>query len=238
MRVLLIEDNSDLADSITEQLVGHYSIDGASTAKSGLYLAQLTPYDLIILDLGLPDIHGTKLCTVLRTEEITTPILVLTAEFELDAKVEALDAGADDYLTKPFQFAELEARMRCLIRRGPCLISGVCLTFRDLTLNTAARTLSCKDEHIYLKRKEFDILEVFLRNPGLVVSRGMLLEHVWNGDVNELTNSIDVHVGRLRKRLHQILGVNVIQTIYGFGYRLDDSPSINIDHLILSEEVI
>ena len=229
MRLLLIEDDKDLATSITEQVGTRFALDWAETGKCGFYMAQTISYDLIILDLGLPDITGLELCIKLRADEIRTPILVLTADFKLDSKVIALDSGADDYMTKPFQFAELQARIRSLIRRGSSLILSAKLSFGELSMDTASRIIHYQGEQFYLKRKEFDILEVFLRNTDTIVSRSMLLERVWNGDTNDLSNSVDVHVGRLRKRMQQILGRQIITTIYGFGYRLDSSPFLSID---------
>ena len=236
MRLLLIEDDADLANTIAAQLRGSYALDIALTGKEGFFLACTTPYDVLILDLGLPDIGGLELCAKLRTDEVAAPILILTAAFDLTSKVAALDAGADDYLTKPFETAELQARIRSLIRRGPCLQQCATIQFAELVMNTASRTVSVRDVQFYLKRKEFDILEMFFRNQERIVTRAMLLEHVWDGDANDLTNSVDVHIGRLRKRIRQILGRDIIRTVYGFGYRLSAAPSFGTDPFALLEE--
>ena len=220
MRLLIIEDSLDLLASLTEALGEHYAVDGTSTGKEAIYFAGINSYDLIIMDIGLPDTDGITVCRTLREQGIKTPILMLTGRSALEDKVAALDIGADDYLTKPFQFPELLARLRALLRRPMQEESGTVLTFGNLQLDLVTRTVYRSGKKIDLRRKELDLLELLMRNQGKVVTRTVILEHVWSSDVNSFTNAIDVHIKHLRDQIDKPYNSHLVQTVYGAGYRL------------------
>ncbi len=178
MRILIIEDERSIAEIVSRRLKEHYIVDTAATGRHGAHLAQVCQYDLIVLDLHLPDMSGLEICHLIRNEQIKAPILVLTAHDEPAQKVTLLDAGADDYLTKPFHYNELTARIRALLRRPNEAILNNTLSFHDLTLHLLDRQASWNGQIIKLRRKEFDLLEYLLRNKGQVLSREMILEHV------------------------------------------------------------
>lgn len=221
MRILIIEDDTSIATAIKQRFKGTYVVDSAATGERGLHLAEVCDYDLILLDLGLPDTHGTDLCKKLRSHQIDTPILILTAESDTRDKVSALDAGADDYLTKPFNFSELAARIRALLRRTSDLTRNNLLTAEDLTLDPVRRLVIRGDQVIRLRRKEFNILEYLLRNKGKVIKRQMILEHAWDDDSKSLSNIVDVHVKYLRDRIDKPFERPLIRTIHGIGYKID-----------------
>jgi len=225
MRLLVIEDNKELLLTLKEELRVHYSVDVASTATEGRYLAQVNTYDAIVLDVGLPDGDGISLCKTLRAGGLRVPILMLTGHAALEDKVQALDTGADDYLTKPFQLPELLARLRALLRRPITQTQNSLLTFGNLQLDISSRTVQRGGVVIELRRKELDLLELLMRNQGKVITRSMILEHIWNSDVNAFTNAIDVHIKHLRDQIDKPFGSHLIQTVYGAGYRLG-SPKL------------
>jgi DNA-binding response OmpR family regulator len=225
MRLLLIEDDEDFAATVSERLRCTYAVDVAHTASRGRYLAEITTYDLIVLDINLPDYPGTEVCSGLRQAHVLTPILILTAETDLCTVVGLLDGGADDFLSKPFDFPELEARLRALLRRGSQMTTPSQIGFGGLWMDIVQRTAGYADTPLPLRRKEFDILELLVRNQDAVVSRSAMLEHAWDANANDMTNSIDVHVGRLRRIVHNAMGRSVIQTIHGFGWRMSETAA-------------
>jgi len=227
MRLLVVEDNADLLLTLKDELRTHYSVDTAGTALEGRYLAQVNSYDLIILDVGLPDGDGVTLCKTLRAGGLRVPILILTGQTDVEAKVRALDIGADDYLTKPFQLPELFARLRALLRRPVTQSQNSVLTFGNLALDISTRTLQREGKIIELRRKELDLLELLMRNQGKVITRSMILEHIWNSDVNAFTNAIDVHIKHLRDQIDKPFGSHLIQTVYGAGYRLGSAKPLS-----------
>jgi len=225
MRLLLIEDNPKMAGFIrqgfTEQ--GHI-VDGAELGRDGEELGASKAYDLIILDIMLPDVDGVQVCRNLRRRGVTTPILMLTALSATGDKVAGLDAGADDYLTKPFEFAELVARVRALMRRGQAAEAAQ-LRFGDVEMDLLGRKVTRSGRRIKLTTKEFALLEYFLRNPEKVLSRISIGEHVWDMNFDPESNVIDVYVSTLRRKLDIAGTAPIIHTIIGAGYILSaDRP--------------
>ena len=190
MKLLFVEDDKELAVTLREVLEDDYVIDVAFSGKEAEYMIQEFEYDVIILDLGLPDIDGLKLCETIRENGITAPILMLTGDYETKRKIAALDSGADDYLTKPFNFYELRARLRALLRRQSKNVHSSVLTVADLTLDLTKRTVKRGAMDIKLHRKEFQILEYFMHNRGKIITRSMILEHVWNSETESVTNVV------------------------------------------------
>lgn len=225
MRILLVEDEQRLARLIRRGLVEEgYAVDLANCGAEALERVQFAEFDAIILDVMLPDIDGFNVCRTLRAREIQTPILMLTARGTVEDRVAGLDAGADDYLTKPFAFAELKARLRALARRAPETTTPV-LSVGDLRLDPAAHQVWRGEQEIVLPNKEFRLLEYLMRNPNRVVTRTMIAEHVWDYEFLNATNVIDVHIRSLRRRVDDPYPVKRIQTVRGAGYKLrtDDS---------------
>lgn len=220
MRILVVEDEHRIASAIKRGLEQeNFAVDLAHDGEHGLDMAVSEEYDLIVLDLMLPKLDGIELCQRLRQEEIHTPILMLTAKSSLQDKVTGLDQGADDYLTKPFAFEELLARIRALLRRPPQHLQEP-LTYKNLTLDTSKLTASYQNKPLNLSKKEFAILEYLLRHLGKVVTKQELIAHVWNYDADVLENTVEVNIRNLRKKLGQ---PDPIRTVRGFGYQLGGS---------------
>lgn len=220
MRILIIDDEQNTSSFIRKELKPYYAVDVTSTGKSGAHLAEVTNYDLIILDLGLPDIDGIEVCKIIRRNKIKTPILMLTARDAIASRVEGLDSGGDDYLTKPFSFDELNARIRVLLRRESLTSESVILSYENIVMDIKKRIVKRGNTPIYLRRKEFDLLEYLLRNKGKVVTREMILEHVWQDDTNLFSNAVDVHIKYLRDKVDEPFSTALILTVHGVGYRL------------------
>jgi two-component system OmpR family response regulator len=220
MRVLVVEDEQRLADGIRSGLEAEgFAVDVVFDGTDGLWMAREHPYDTIVLDIMLPGMNGYRVCQTLRDEGVWTPILVLTAkEGEWD-EVEALDTGADDYLTKPFSHAVLVARLRALFRRGARERPTV-LAAGDLRLDPAARRAWRGPVEIELTTRELALLEYLLRRRGEVVSKRDILDHVWDEEFEGAPNIVEVYVGRLRNKLDRAFGRHAIETIRGSGYRL------------------
>ena len=222
MRILIAEDDPRLGPSLKKGLEdNHYAVDLVTDGEEALSLALAVAYNLIILDILLPRMDGFDVCRQLRNQKRLTPILFLTALSGVDHRVTGLDIGADDYLTKPFAFRELEARVRALLRReGPSKTAE--LHFMDLTLNTRTHEVKRGERPISLTSKEYSLLELLMSNPGLVLSRDMIAEHMWNIDAEHLSNVIDVYIRYLRRKLCENGEPDVISTIRGFGYQLKE----------------
>ena len=222
MRILIAEDDPHLGPSLKKGLEdNHYAVDLVSDGEEALSLALAVTYNLIILDILLPLMDGFEVCRQLRNQKRLTPILFLTALGGVDHRVTGLDIGADDYLTKPFAFRELEARVRALLRReGPSKTTE--LQFMDITLDTRTHEVKRGDRQISLTSKEYSLLELFMSNPSLVLSRDMIAEHMWNIDAELLSNVIDVYIRYLRRKLCENGEPDVITTIRGFGYQLKE----------------
>jgi two-component system OmpR family response regulator len=220
MRALVVEDELKMAALIQRGLVEEgYAADVARTGEEAVWMARATPYDAIVLDVMLPGQNGLEVCRLLRESGVWSPILMLTARDGVEDKVSGLDSGADDYLTKPFSFAELLARLRALTRRGPSERPAV-LEVGSLRLDPATRQAWRGDVEIDLSAKEFALLETFMRRPGDVLSRLDLLEHAWDYAYENKSNVVDVYVGYLRGKIDRPFGTNSLETVRGAGYRL------------------
>ncbi len=220
MRILLIEDNRQLNRSLKTSLEENgYAVDTAFDGEDGQYLAELTPYDAIILDIMLPKKDGLAVCHELRDKRINTPILMLTARDTVDDRVRGLDSGADDYLVKPFALNELRARLRALLRRESPDKANV-LAVDDLTLDPVTHRVTRAAQSIDLTAKEYALLEYFMRNPERLISREMAESHVWSYDYEGVSNVIDVYVRRLRRKIDDPFPTKLIETVRGAGYRL------------------
>jgi DNA-binding response OmpR family regulator len=219
MRVLIVEDNPKMAESIQRGLREHgFAADVSHSGFEGEDLAAIEPYDLVLLDLMLPDRDGVEVCRNLRRRCVKTPILMLTALSSTDDKVTGLDAGADDYLAKPFEFEELLARIRALLRRGEAS-QGRVLECDNLTLDLYTRRAVRGDVQIDLSNKEFALLEYLMRNPNRVLSRTQISEKVWDMNSDPSSNVIDVYVSALRKKLDRGFDNELFHTVKGAGYR-------------------
>ena len=220
MRILVIEDEKELCDSIKAGLIlDGYEVDACYNGLDGEEMATVETYDLILLDLTLPDMDGMEILQSVRSQNALVPILILSARVQTEDKVEGLDRGANDYLTKPFDFSELEARIRSLTRRK-FVQKSIYLSFDGLELDTKSRRLHYNGEEIFLTKKEMGILEYLLLNQERVVSQEEIIEHVWNNEVNEFSNSIRVHISALRKKLREKMGHDPIVNKVGQGYIL------------------
>ena len=225
MRVLIVEDELKMASLVRRGLTeeGH-AADVASTGDDALWMAEAHPYDAIVLDVMLPGRNGFETCRELRRAGIWVPVLMLTARDAVDDRVAGLDAGADDYLTKPFSFAELLARLRALVRRGSVERPTV-LVVGDLRLDPASRKVWRGEQEINLSPKEFALLEAFMRRPGQALSRLQLLEHAWDFAYENRSNVIDVYVRYLREKIDRPFGVRSLETVRGVGYRLREETA-------------
>jgi two-component system OmpR family response regulator len=220
MRILVVEDEKRIADFLTRGLQGAgYAVDAAPNGASALEFVHATDYDLIILDIMLPDIDGLKVLEKIRNRKVGPPVLILSARGAVDDRVKGLELGADDYLTKPFAFVELLARVRALLRRGQPTPER--LAAGDLTVDCIRRKVTRATETIELAPKEFGILEYMMRNKGRPLSRTMIVEHVWDMDYDGLTNIVDVYIRHLRSKIDDRFPVKLIQTVRGIGYMID-----------------
>lgn len=220
MRVMVVEDEIPLAKLIREGLMGQgLLVDVAVRGEDALWMATANPYDVICLDVNLPGIDGFETCRRLRADEIRVPILMLTARDAIDDRIQGLDTGADDYLVKPFDLGELLARLRALARRTP-IAAGSVLSVGDLTLDVATHRVARGDTQIELSVKELQILEVFMRRPGQVLSRLQILEGAWDTGYENRSNVIDVYVRYLREKIDRPFGCQTLETVRGAGYRL------------------
>ena len=221
MRVLLVEDDHALVAPLLDGLTAAgMAVDHARTAERAIEMLPLASYDVMVLDIGLPGIDGQTLTRQLRARNIALPILMLTARASVEDRVEGLDAGADDYLPKPFAFPELLARIRALTRRGEAVVPTV-LHVGEVELDPARFTVRRRGERIVLTTKEFAILEYLMRHTGELVTRSALLESCWDESYEGVSNLVDVHVSRLRRKL-DLVGNPVLQTIRGAGFILED----------------
>jgi two-component system OmpR family response regulator len=220
MRLLIVEDDVKMAALVRRGLAEEgAAVDVARTGEDALWMAAATPYDAVVLDVMLPGIDGFETCRRLRADGVWTPVLLLTARDAVEDRVAGLDGGADDYLTKPFSFAELSARLRALVRRGQ-KERPVVLEVGGLRLDPATRQAWRGDQQVDLSTKEFALLEAFMRRPGEVLSRLDLLEHGWDFGYENRSNVVDVYVRYLREKIDRPFGVESLETVRGAGYRL------------------
>ena len=224
MRILVVEDERRIADFILRGLSEHgYAVDVAGDGEEALHWPDVAEFDVIILDIMLPVRDGIDVCRTLRRRGMRTPILMLTARDAVEDRVRGLDSGADDYLVKPFAFAELLARVRALTRREPAA-TGTVLGVGDLILDTTTRDVSRDGKRVDLTTKEYALLEYLLRHPNQVLTRTMIAEHVWNYEFDNASNVIDVHVRNLRRKIDDPFETKLISTIRGAGYRISARP--------------
>jgi len=226
--ILLIEDNGSIISALKEALRNEYDLEHASTGRQGIYYADRAGYDVIILDLSLPDVPGLAVCQQLRERGCTTPILILSGETKVLTKISLLDAGANDYLTKPFSLGELKARLRVLSRQYSVL-EPRCLSYRlfDLALDSATHEVTRGGVVVPLRRKEFALLECLLIHAGHVVTREALTRHAWHGHDAPWTNTVDVHIKYLRDKIDRPFEHQLIKTVHGIGYRIQSpAPSV------------
>lgn len=222
MKILIVEDEHLIATSIKKGLEQeHYTVDVAFDGIDGYDLAASGDYDIILLDLMLPGLDGLSICQKLRSENIHTPILMLTAKSQLDDKVKGFDCGADDYLTKPFAFEELLARIRALGRRPQQSTSQI-LTVADLTIDTTNYQVRRGLKEISLSSKEYSLLECLVRHTGQILNKDQIIQHVWSYESDILPNTVEVYIRNLRQKIDKPFKKKLIQTIRGFGYKISE----------------
>ena len=223
MRILVVEDHAKVAQFIVKGLrEERYAVDHATTGTDGLSMARVEDYDAIILDVMLPGRNGFDVVAELRAKGVTTPVLMLTAKAQVEDRVQGLDAGADDYLVKPFAFAELLARLRALIRRHERDVPSP-LTVADLSLDPVSHEVSRAGQRVSLTSREYAVLEFLMRNRGRVVTRTSMIEHVWDMHFDSDTNLVDVYIRHLRAKLDDPYPLKLIHTVRGVGYTIKDA---------------
>lgn len=237
MRILLIEDEKGIAEFVMNGLCAErFAVDWAATYERGLLLAKVNPYDAGIFDIRLSNLptrvspfdearngdqNGIRILKEVRAKGKIFPIIMLSVTSDAQTKIDALNSGADDYLTKPFSMAELTARIHALLRREKKIAEQI-LTMADLAMNPRAHTVTRGGKHIVLNRKEFALLEYFMRNPGTMLTRSMILDHVWDMNVDPFTNTVDVHVRFLRGKIDDGHKKKLLKTVHGYGYKIEE----------------
>jgi two-component system OmpR family response regulator len=221
MRLLLVEDDRKIASFIVKGMKAEgYAVDHASDGQEGLHMAVTEPYDAAIIDVMLPKLDGLSLIERMRKEKVNTPVIILSAKGSVDDRVKGLQTGGDDYLPKPFAFSELLARVQALIRRAGGLSEPTRLTYGDLSMNLLTREVTRGARKIELQRLEFSLLEYLMRNAGRVVSKTMIMEHVWDYNFDPQTNVVESRICRLRDKIDRGFDKKLIQTVRGVGYAL------------------
>jgi len=223
MKLLLIEDNPRLAERIAYHLRQTYIVDIVESGEDALDRIQQIEYGVILLDLGLPGMSGLEVCKNMRRLKVNNPILVLTGNGEMATRVGLLDAGADDFVTKPFNTDELRARITAVGRRQMRTHIRSIITYRDLTMDIDQHAVSRLGVDITLRRKEFDILEYLVINKGRIMTRPMIMDHVWSAHTNSWTSTVDVHIKHLRDKIDRPFEDSYIKTAYGLGYKIDEA---------------
>ena len=230
MRILLVEDDSNLNNLLSKQLLSHnYMIDSCLNGADALFHISQTIYDIIILDRRLPDMEGIDILRKVRASNINTPVIFLTALSELNDKIDGFNAGADDYIVKPFHVEELIVRIKAVLRRPDTLQPDSIITYHDLSLNVSTHTLNCNNVSANLTKTEFQIMELFLKNPLKVFPRELLLSCVWGAYSEVEPNNVDNYVYFIRRHLKELKSGCKIQTVYGIGYKLsnDDNTTMH-----------
>lgn len=224
MRILIIEDEKEISNFLKRNFENDcFAVDVARDGQEGLEKALAQKYDCLILDNIMPKMTGKEVCKEIRKNGSDTPILMLSVKSETDTKVEILNAGADDYMTKPFAYEELLARMRALLRR-PKEMNGEIFEIDNLVIDTKKHQASRNNKKIYLTRKEYMLLSFLMRNKGAVLSRAMILENVWDSNADPFTNTIEAHIAALRRKIDKPGEKKLIHTLTGRGYKVDDRP--------------
>jgi two-component system, OmpR family, response regulator len=224
MRILLVEDDIKIASFINKGLkAAGYAVDQVLDGEKGLHMALTEPYDTAIIDIMLPKLDGLSLIEIMRKEKIRTPVITLSAKASIDDRVKGLQAGSDDYLTKPFAFSELLARVQALIRRANGLSEPTMLNASDLSMNLLTREVTRGGKSIELHPIEFSLLEYLMRNAGRVVSKTMIMEHVWDYNFDPQTNVVEARICRLRNKIDRDCDRRLIQTVRGVGYVLKEA---------------
>jgi two-component system OmpR family response regulator len=225
MRILLVEDDVKIASFVEKGLrAAGFAIDHALDGETGLHLALTEPYDAAIVDIMLPKLNGLSLIGEMRLKKINTPVIILSAKDSVDDRVKGLQTGSDDYLTKPFAFSELLARVQALIRRAGGLSEPTQLTVGDLSINLLTREVIREGRRIELQPIEFSLLEYLMRSVGRVVSKTMIMEHVWDYNFDPQTNVVEARISRLRDKIDRDFSKKLIHTIRGVGYVLRENP--------------
>lgn len=226
MRVLVVEDETSIRRHLEERLRGEgYAVDGAPDGEEGLYFATEYPIDVAVIDIGLPNLSGIELIQKLRARGLNYPVLILTARNRWQQKVEGLEAGADDYLTKPFHVEELLARVRALVRRAAGVATNT-VECGPILLNTSSQEVTVNGQRLELTAYEFRLLQYLMLNSGKVVAKAELIDHIYEEDADRDSNVIEVFVGRLRKKLDPNNKLNPIETLRGRGYRFTLQPKM------------
>jgi two-component system OmpR family response regulator len=221
MRILLVEDDTKIASFITKGFTSAgFAVDAAADGNEGMLLAQSCPYDAAVIDIMLPGLDGLSLIERLRARKINLPVIILSARRSIDDRVRGLQTGGDDYLTKPFAFSELLARVQALIRRAGGISDPTRLSVEDLTIDLLTREVFRKNRKLDLQPLEFSLLEYLMRNAGRVVSRTMIMEHVWNYNFDPQTNVVEARICRLRDKIDKGMEPRLIHTVRGVGYVL------------------
>lgn len=222
MKLLLVEDNQRLAERISYHLRKSYIVDIVESGEDALERVQQVEYGVILLDLGLPGMSGLEVCKNMRLLKVNNPILVLTGNTDITDRVDLLNAGADDYVTKPFNTEELRARIAAVGRRQNRSHIRSIIEYRDLTMDIDQHIVSRLGVEITLRRKEFDILEYLIINKGRIMTRNMIMDHVWSSHTNSWTSTVDVHIKHLRDKVDRPFDEAYIKTAYGLGYKIDE----------------
>lgn len=223
MKLLLVEDNQRLAERIVYHLRKHYIVDTAETGEDALEKIQKIEYGVILLDLGLPGMSGLEVCKNMRLLNFDNPILVLTGNGDMTDRITLLDAGADDYVTKPFNTDELRARISAVGRRQTRNHIRSIIKYREIKMDIDQHKVSRSGIDIKLRRKEFDILEYLITNKGRIMTRDMIMSHVWSSRSNSWTSTVDVHIKHLRDKIDKPFDQKYIKTAYGLGYKMDEN---------------
>jgi DNA-binding response OmpR family regulator len=224
MKILIVEDDRKISEALRVGLTEEkFVVDTASDGETGEFMASTNFYDLIILDILLPKKDGFEVCRDLRRDGVQTPILMLTARDETADKIKGLDIGADDYLTKPFVFVELLARVRALLRRGPA-VQKMMIEYENISVDTQGHTVIVNKKPIELTAKEYCLLEYFIHHPGRVLSREQLADHVWGANYDPFSNVVEVYINYLRKKIDTDLDFKLIHTLRGLGYMFKRKP--------------
>jgi DNA-binding response OmpR family regulator len=222
MRILIVEDDEQIAENIHDMLESQsYAADIAHNAQDGLGKLSDNPYDLVILDWMLPDKDGPEVCSIIRKQSLSLPVLMLTAKTQPEDIITGLDSGADDYLTKPFIIGELIARVRALLRRSNPVVPDPTIKIDDLTIDTNTHSVRRGTQYIPLSPKEYALLEFLCKNQGVCLSRLDILSHVWDENADELSNTVDVHIRYLRSKIDEGYPHKLIHTVKGKGYFID-----------------